>query len=160
MTMKSLLPRKWRREIEQPMISFQREMSRLMDTFFGPGEFPLMGQGWAPRVDVSETATDVVVKAEVPGLSKDEIKVTVSGNMLTISGEKKDEREEAKANYTLVERRYGRFCRSITLPSGIDPDKAQADFRDGVLSITLPKTEETRAKKIPVKGEKEMAHTA
>jgi len=154
--MKSLLPRRLRHEIEQPLESFQREMSRLVESFFGP-EAPSFHGAWAPSMDVAETENDVVVKADVPGMTADDINVTLAGNVLTISGEKKDERKESKGSYSVVERRYGKFQRSVTLPAGIDSEKAQAEFKNGVLSITIPKTEETRAKKIPVKGEKQLA---
>ncbi|HUW33996.1 MAG TPA: Hsp20/alpha crystallin family protein [Planctomycetota bacterium] len=154
--MKSLLPRRLRREIEHPIESFQREMNRLVDSFFGP-EMPAIRGEWAPLVDVSETENEILVKADVPGMTADDINVTLAGNVLTISGEKKDERKETKGGYSIVERRSGKFQRSVTLPSGIDGEKAQAEFKNGVLSITIPKTEETRAKKIPVKGEKQLA---
>ena len=104
-------------------------------------------------MDVSETESDIVVKAEIPGLDKDDIKVSLSGDVLTISGKKKDERKEEKGSYRLLERRYGSFKRSVTLPSAVDPDRVQAEFRKGVLTITLPKTEETRARKITIKEE-------
>jgi len=152
--MKELIPRRWRQEMELPLGSFQREMNRLLDTFFG-AEVP-WGEGqWSPRMDVSETESDVVVKAEVPGLDRGDIDVSLCGDILTVSGEKKDERTEEKGDYRLLERRYGSFKRSITLPAGVDPEKVQADFKKGVLTITLPKTEETRARKIKVKEEPE-----
>jgi len=150
--MKELIPRRWRQEMEQPLASFQREMNRLLEGFFGP-EAPWGDGEWSPRMDVSETESDIVVKAEIPGLDKDDIKVSLSGDVLTMSGEKKDERKEEKGNYRLLERRYGSFKRSVTLPSAVDPDRAQAEFRKGVLTITLPKTEETRARKITIKEE-------
>jgi HSP20 family protein len=152
--MKSLLPRRWRQEMEQPLTTFQREMNRLWENFFGTMELPwgIAGE-WSPRIDVSETETAVIVKAEVPGLDKDDIEVSVCGDALTIRGEKKDERKESKGNYRLLERRYGTFQRTVSLPTGIDAEKVDAEFKNGVLSITLPKTEETRTKKIEIKKE-------
>jgi HSP20 family protein len=79
--------------------------------------------------------------------------VSVCGDALTIRGEKKDERKESKGNYRLLERRYGTFQRTVSLPTGIDAEKVDAEFKNGVLSITLPKTEETRTKKIEIKKE-------
>ena len=148
--MKELIPRKWRQEIEQPLTSFQREMNRLVDSFFG-GEFPWGDGQWRPRMDVAETESDIVVKAEVPGLDKDDISLSLQGDILTIRGEKKDERKEEKGSYRLLERRYGSFQRTVTLPTGVDPEKIEAKFRNGVLTIKMSKTEETRARKIEIK---------
>ena len=155
--MGSLLPEKWRRELESPMVQFHRQMNRLMNDFFRSFE-PTQARGdWTPSVDISETEAELVVKAEVPGLSKDDLNVTVAGNLLTIRGEKKDERKEARGTWTMVERRYGRFERAIPLPSSVDTEKAQAEFKNGVVTITLPKTEEARGRRIPIKAEKELA---
>jgi len=148
--MKELIPRRWRQEIEQPLTSFQREMNRLVDSFFG-GELPWGAGHWSPSMDVAETESEIVVKAEVPGLEKDDIDLSPQGDILTIRGEKKDERKEEKGSYRLVERRYGSFQRTITLPTGVDPEKIEANFKSGVLTIKLPKTEETRARKIAIK---------
>ena len=157
--MKQLLPRKWRQGIEPPIAGFQREMNRLMESFLGRDDslaarilFGMQGE-WAPSMDVTETENSLIVKAEVPGLAKNDIEVAVTGDTLTISGEKKDERKQTKGNYRMVERRYGSFRRSVTLPPGVDADKTQAEFKNGVLTITAPKTEETRPKKIAVRGE-------
>ena len=151
--MKQLLPRKWRQGIEPPIAGFQREMNRLMESFFGRDDSLAMQGEWAPSMDVTETENSLIVKAEVPGLAKNDIEVAVTGDTLTISGEKKDERKQTKGNYRMVERRYGSFRRSVTLPPGVDADKTQAEFKNGVLTITVPKTEETRPKKIAVRGE-------
>lgn len=148
--MKELIPRRWRQEIEQPLTSFQREMNRLVDSFFG-GEFPWGDGQWSPSMDVAETESDIIVKAEVPGLDKDDISLSLQGDILTIRGEKKDERKEEKGSYRLLERRYGSFQRTVTLPTGVDPEKIEAKFRNGVLTIKMSKTEETRARKIEIK---------
>ncbi|HUS59429.1 MAG TPA: Hsp20/alpha crystallin family protein [Planctomycetota bacterium] len=158
--MKALLPERWRRESDNPVARLQRQMNRLVDDFFRSSE-PALDRGeWSPSIDVSENDAEFLVKAEVPGLGKDDLSVTVTGNLLTIKGEKKDERKETKGTWTMVERRYGRFERSIPLPSGVDTEKAQAEFSNGVVTITLPKSEEARAKKIPIKAEKELAASA
>jgi len=151
--MKSLVPRRWRQDLEHPLSTFQREMNRLWDSFFSEGA-PWQGE-WAPTVDVSETEGSVVVKAEVPGMERDDIEVSLTGDTLTIQGEKKDERKESKGSYRLVERRYGTFSRTIPVPQGIEADKVTAEFKNGVLTINLPKTEETRTKKIQIQ---EKAH--
>ncbi len=106
-----------------------------------------------PPIDISETDNELLVKAELPGISKKDIKLTLEENILTISGEKTEEREEKERNYYLVERRFGSFRRSVTLPVSIDPDKVKASYRDGVLTVTIPKREEAKVRKIKVEGE-------
>ena len=107
---------------------------------------------WTPAVDIYETADhQVVVKVELPGVSKDEVKIVMQENMLTIRGEKKQEMESKGSNYRKVERSYGSFQRSFTLPSTVKGEKIEASFKDGVLSISLPKAEEARRKEIEVK---------
>jgi HSP20 family protein len=104
-------------------------------------------------VDVSETADKIVVKAEVPGLDSKDIDISLSGDILTIKGEKKSEREEKEENYHLVERSYGSFARSIRLPVGVEADKIEASYKQGVLTVTCPKKEEVKAKPIEIKAE-------
>lgn len=131
----------------------RREMDRLWDDFFGPARRafrPLEGE-WAPAVDVSETADKVVVKAEVPGMDAQNIDISLSGDILTIKGEKKSEREEKKENYHLVERSYGSFSRSLRLPAAVEADKIEAAYKQGVLTITCPKKEEAKPKAIEIK---------
>lgn len=106
----------------------RREMDRLWDDYFGTGRRglrPLEGE-FAPAVDVKETAEQIVVKAEVPGMEAKDINISVTGEVLTIKGEKKSEREEKEENYHLVERSYGSFSRSLTLPAAVDLDKIEA----------------------------------
>jgi HSP20 family protein len=86
----------------------------------------------------------------MPGMSKDDVKVSVQDNVLTLKGEKKQEKEEKDKNYHRVERSYGSFCRSFQLPTSVKADKVKANYKDGVLSITLPKTEEVKPKEIPI----------
>jgi HSP20 family protein len=156
MAITDLIP--WRREREGPaereeegaIEPFRREMYRLFDDYFrGTGLRPF-GEGWAafsPRVDVSEDERQVRVSAELPGLDEGDIDVSVSRNLLTIRGEKKEEREEREGSRYYAERSYGSFQRSIPLPTEVDPDGAEAMFEKGVLTVTLPKTEEARAQK-------------
>jgi HSP20 family protein len=131
----------------------RREMDRLWDDYFGSGRRglqPLKAE-FAPAVDVKETAEAVVVKAEVPGMDATEINISVSGDVLTIKGEKKSEREEKEENYHLVERGYGSFSRSLTLPAAVDVDKIEAKYDKGVLTVTCPKKEEVKPKPIEIK---------
>ncbi len=131
----------------------RREMDRLWEDFFGPGRLGLrpFEMEWAPPVDVSETAEQVVVKAEVPGIDPKDISVSLSGDLLTIKGEKKSEREEKKESYHLVERSYGSFSRAVRLPVSVNADKIEAKYDKGVLTITCPKKEEVKPKAIEIK---------
>jgi HSP20 family protein len=133
---------------------FRREMDRLFERFFGerPGvDFP--PSGWSPRLDLSETKDSITVKAELPGLEAKDLEISMSGNTLTIKGEKKQEKEEKDEHRHVVERVYGAFARVVELPAPVAPEKIKAAFKSGVLTITLPKTEEARRKAIPIKVE-------
>ena len=103
-------------------------------------------------MDVAETEGEVVVKAEVPGIDPKEINISLSGDVLTVKGEKKSEREEKKENYHLVERSYGAFLRSVTLPAAVNADKIEANYDKGVLTITCPKKEKVKPKQIQIKA--------
>lgn len=126
--------------------SLQREMDRLFDDFFRRGG--LMRE-WP--VDVVETNDTVVVKAELPGMEPKDVDISVSGDKLTIKGERKAEKEEKGKTFYRMERCYGSFCRTVELPAPVEADKAKADYKNGILEITLPKTEQVKAKKIPIK---------
>ena len=106
---------------------------------------------WIPIVDISETENAYVIKAELPDVKKEDVKVTVQEGVLTIQGERKQEREEKGLKYHRVERSYGRFVRSFTLPDYVDDTKVKAEFKDGVLNLHLPKSEKTQPKAIEVK---------
>jgi len=108
-------------------------------------------EGWAPSLDVFEEKDTVVVKAEVPGMKKEDIDVSLAGDTLTVSGERKVEEQNKDAETYRSERYFGRFQRSITLPHAVDPNKIQASYRDGILTVTLPKSEEAKRKQIEVK---------
>jgi HSP20 family protein len=131
----------------------RREMDRLWDDYFGSGRRGLqpLPTEFAPAVDIKETADQVVVKAEVPGMEAKDINISVTGEVLTIKGEKKSEREEKEENYHLVERRYGSFSRSLALPAGVDMDKIEAKYDKGVLIVTCPKKEVVKPKAIEIK---------
>jgi len=157
-----------RREAEQdPFVAFRPEalrlaMDRVFDDFWGPRERWLAPWGHAapwsrewtafdPKVDVIETEDEVKVEAELPGLDAEDVHVTVSHNVLSIKGEKKQEHEEKGENWTRTERSYGAFERAVTLPQGTDTEKVEAEFDKGVLTITFAKTGEAR-RKIAVKA--------
>jgi HSP20 family protein len=129
------------------------EMDRLWDDYFGSGRRGLqpLQPEFAPAVDVKELPEAIVVKAEVPGIDAKEINIAVTGDILTIKGEKKSEREEKEANYHLVERSYGSFSRAIKLPAVVDLDKIDAKYDQGVLTVTCPKKEAVKPKSIEIK---------
>ena len=130
------------------------EMDRLWDDYFGPGRRALrpMEEDWMPAVDISETGDKITVKAEVPGLEAKDIEISMVGDTMTIKGEKKLEREEKEENYHMVERSYGSFTRAMKLPGTVDADKVEASYKNGVLTVVLPKKEEVKPKAIEIKA--------
>ena len=132
---------------------FRRHVNSLFDDFFSPGPTGFFDTDWAPAVDIEETDKGYVVRAEMPGMSEKDISVTVENNVLTIQGEKKDERERKnRDSRTIVsERTYGSFRRSFTLPESVDANKITAAFKDGILRITVPGTKERETKQISIK---------
>ena len=139
-----------------PVSSFRSEMDRLFDSFFTRG-LPAWGNrdwpsfaGWEPPVDVEESDKDVVVRAEVPGMKADDIDLAIHDNTLVISGEKKETEERKEGGYVYQERRYGSFRRQVSLPSAVDAENVSADYKDGVLHVTLHKSQEALPKKIKV----------
>ncbi|MBN1561185.1 Hsp20/alpha crystallin family protein [candidate division KSB1 bacterium] len=133
------------------MTSLQREMNRVFDSFFQDNEENASTSAWYPSVDIKETAEKIDIYAELPGLTKDDIKLSIRDNVLQLSGEKNREDDEADANFHRVERVYGTFSRSFTLPAKVQVDKVQALFKDGVLHLELPKAEEEKARLIQIK---------
>lgn len=128
------------------------EMSRLQDHFFGGKG--LSKQAFRIAIDIREEDDAYYVDAEVPGLSAEDVKVDVDKNVLTLSGERKVEKEEKEGTYRRVERQYGSFTRSFTLPETVDADKITADLKDGVLALRLPKKEAPKPRAISVKAGK------
>src|SRR5262245_46970713 len=110
-------------------------------------------EGWEPTMDIYEDKDRITVKAELPGMRKEDIEVSLHGNTLVLSGERKHEEQSGKGETYRAERWFGRFQRSITLPQPADTNNIQASYRDGVLTITLPKSEESKPKQIQVKSE-------
>ncbi len=137
-----------------PLWSLRSQIDQLFEDFFGrEWGWPLAAKGaWSPAMEVSESDTDVVVRAEVPGMEAKDIEIAIRGDVLTISGEKKEEKEEKKKSYHRIETRYGSFERTVTLPAAVDVEKVKAECKKGVLSITLPKKEGAKPRKIEVKG--------
>ena len=135
---------------------FRSQMDRLFDSFFGlaPWEESLPGT-WMPDLEVADTGKEIIVKAEVPGMGPDDIEVRVSGNVLTLSGEKKEETEEKKEGFYRSERRYGSFFRTVDLPLGAKADAVTAEYDKGVLTVRIAKSEEPASRKIEVKSRKE-----
>lgn len=105
---------------------------------------------WAPSVDISETDKAYVIKAEIPEVRKEDVKVTVDNGMITIQGERKMEKEEKGKKFHRIERSYGSFLRSFRLPDGVDESKAKAEFKDGMLNVTLPKSEKAKTRAVEV----------
>ena len=147
-----------KRDDDSPVLSLQRDVNRIFEDFWKRFDQPFGAIGrWdssGPRTDVAETDSALEVSIELPGLEREEVDVSLTDSALTIKGEKKREREESKKGYHLSERSYGSFYRSIPLPLGVDTDKASAEFKNGVLTVTLPKTQEalSNVKKIEVKA--------
>ena len=160
MQIKDLIP--WaRREGEpkgddNPLVALQRDMNRAFESFWGRMDRPFgfgLGEG-TPRSDVVETDQGVEVTVELPGLEEKDIEVTLTDDALTVKAERQVERKDEKKGYYVSERSYGSVYRSIPLPAGVDSDKAEATFRNGVLTVRLPQSPEAKAKvkKIAVKS--------
>ena len=128
------------------------EVDDLFDGFFRGLDRPFFGYKAWPLIDIAEQDDKIVVKAEVPGCKPEDIDISVQGNTLTISGEKKAEEKKEEKGYYYVETSYGSFRRDLTLPSDVEPAKIEAQCKDGVLSVTLPKAEKAKAVKVKVKG--------
>ncbi len=134
------------------IMSVQDEMNRLFSGLMRPAEGGTQAEQWMPAVDISETDEGFVVTADVPGMKGDDIKISVSNNVLSLRGEKKNVREDAKENFHRVERSYGLFERTFTLPSGVAAENIRAKYKDGVLEIRLPKSKEAKPKEIKVEA--------
>jgi len=130
------------------------EMDRLWEAFLEGRPRRRMDEGeWLPSVDVSETKNDLVVKAELPGIDPKDIDISLSDGHLTIRGEKRQEKEEKEEDYHFIERSYGSFTRSIQLPKQVKHDKINASYKNGILKVVLPKSEEAKTKEIKIRVE-------
>ena len=147
-----------RREWMHPFDSFRQEMNKLMDSFFQGSllrPFDTRVEGFTPRVDVVDTGDGIKIVAELPGMDDKDIEVSLTGDALTIKGEKKEEKEEKGKDYYRSERSFGSFTRTVPIPEGVDTEAVEASFKKGVLTVTMPKTKQAikDAKKISVKAE-------
>jgi HSP20 family protein len=129
----------------------RNQMDDLFRRFLDDGDMIPWAGNWMPAIDVAEKEDSFLVKVELPGMKADDINISVQGNTLSISGEKKEELEEKDKDFYHTERRFGSFRRDVALPAGVDASKIDASFRDGVLTIDLPKSEEEKHRKIKVK---------
>jgi len=134
------------------MMTLRNAMDKLFDdSVVRPSSYFMVSDGNIP-LDVYETTNDVVVKASLPGYKAEEVDISITGDVLTIKGEHKEEHEAKEENYWLKERRIGSFSRAISIPVEVEGDKAEASFENGVLTLTLPKAEEVKPKQIKVKA--------
>jgi HSP20 family protein len=150
-------------DYSDPFLSLHREMNRLFDDVFRgsfggrqiePGE---RGGAIMPDIDISERENEVRICAELPGVKQEDVEVTLSDDVLTIRGEKKFERKDEKENYHFMERSYGTFQRSLRIPYSVNPDQVKADFENGVLTVTLPKTpQQEKSRRIQVSGQEKL----
>jgi HSP20 family protein len=137
----------------QPSTELRRAVDSLFDDrFFVPYRLFSFGQSEITPIDVYQNENEVVVKATIPGVKPEEVDVSITDNTLTIKGETKAEEKIERKDYLYQEHRYGAFCRSVTLPNGLKTDKAEANFENGVLTLTIPKAEEAKPKQIKVKA--------
>lgn len=146
----SIIPWKKPQPVMPQLSSFQQEVNRLFQNFFGDLSPTFESFTTFPVVTVSESGNDVVVTAEVPGMDVEDIEVTAEGNILTLTGQKRDEKRDEKENLYRVERSFGSFMRRVQLPSNVNSDAAKAELRRGVLTLRLPKVASERAHTIKV----------
>jgi HSP20 family protein len=151
----ALIP--WQRRYEwdpfRDLLEIQKEMNKLFDSSISRSldrKSDLLEGFWTPAVDINEEKDKYVIRADLPGLKQEEIDVSVDDDTLTIKGERKIEKHDREKNYYRTERAYGAFQRSFTLPSSVDTDKINATYKDGVLEVTIPKTEEQKKKKVKI----------
>jgi HSP20 family protein len=146
----------WRKRSPKQVTRFRSELDDLFNRFFEM-DFPTTREmfkegGWYPSVDMNESGKEITVKAEIPGVEAKDIDVSLEGRMLNIKGEKKQEKEEKEENFVRSERSYGYFNRRIELPAEVDPDKVEAVYKKGVLTVKLRKIKEADTKKIEIKA--------
>ena len=140
----------WGGNLPAPFTMLKREMDDLFDRFFAPEQGN--GLNSLPGTDVAETDDNYEISVELPGLRPEDINIEVKGSELWISGEKKQEAERKGRSYLRLERQYGRFQYAVPLPHEVDTEKVAADYKDGVLKVSLPKAENTKRTRIPVRS--------
>ncbi len=138
-------------DLASEIVSMQQEIDNMFDRFRGGISDSGSLTRWTPATDIVEQDNEYIVRMEVPGVDKNNVKITVMNNVLSVEGERKVEEEKNDKNFHRVERAYGSFYRSFTLPSTVLNNKIEASYLDGVLSITIPKAEEAKPKEIEVK---------
>jgi HSP20 family protein len=132
------------------LVSLQGDLNRLFDRFFErPGNRGAVRR-WIPAMDLVESGDHLVLRADLPGMSEDDVDIEVKDGVLTISGERKEEHEEKDEGYHRVERAFGSFSRSLSLPEGVDVDKVEANFDDGVLEVRVPKPQEKQPTRVQI----------
>jgi len=138
-----------------PLAALRNEVDRLFESYLrepiGAIDWPWGGAKWTPAVDVAENDKEVTIRAEIPGIDPDDLEVTVTGNQLILSGEKRESTESREQGYYHSESRYGTFRRSLPLPEGVDTENVDAQYANGVLTIRLKKTGAAEAKRIEIK---------
>ena len=149
MTFMTLRPRGGLRQMRSAW-DLQDEFNRFFEDF-GLGS-AVAQEDFSPAMDIRETDEAYIVEADVPGIKREDVKIEINDDVLTIKGERKVEQEENKKDYRRIERQYGSFRRSVSIPSGIQHDAVEAKFDDGVLRVTLPKREDTKPRRIEVKA--------
>jgi HSP20 family protein len=134
----------------QQLANAREPFYRLFDTFLNDAGEDLATRTWTPPVDIQETDDSYRIQAELPGLKKEDLQITLENNVLRLSGERKFEKDVKKENYHRIERTYGTFSRSFALPIQVSPDKVEAKFEDGVLTIVVPKAEQAKPRHIAI----------
>lgn len=135
------------------LMNIQEEMNRLFEDFFHRPSQAGNGGTWAPVMDISESDSTITVKMDLPGVTKDDVNIQIVGDTLQVKGEKRQEKDVREENYHRIERTYGSFFRSVELPTRVVAEKITAKFKDGVLTIELPKAEEVKPHAIEIKTE-------
>jgi HSP20 family protein len=135
------------------MVTAQNRLNRMFDSFFGDryGDWTGELSGWAPQVDVEETDEAIVLRADLPGMKREDIHISTEGGRLTLRGERNLSQEAEGKNYHRVERAYGSFCRTFALPPTVQNDKIEASYKDGVLEVRVPKLEEVKPREIEIR---------
>jgi HSP20 family protein len=134
--------------------SVQSEMNRLFDGLFEPGRSPVPSEmrRWIPPMDLLETEDSFVLRADLPGMTQEEVKIELEDNVLMLSGERRADHEKRQEGFYRLERAFGSFSRSLTLPQGVDPDGVTASFDRGVLEVRIPKPEQAKPRRIAING--------
>lgn len=136
----------------RPFNSLQHDLNRIFDNMLGEFHTGTNTKSWAPMVDVAETPDAFIIKAELPGVTAEDVKINMQNNVLTLYGNKNHEEKQEDKNYYRVERSYGAFERSFNFPSVVDSERITAEYKDGVLTITLLKAEEAKPREIEIKA--------